>query len=329
MAPKSRIDPEDGGAAVFARGAALLAALAAAFVGAAGAAWAQEQPPAAEYSHLLNLRFDELSGKLTVGQLVLVAPPQPEQTAELVLATADGRPLSTVPLQLRRWQAFPGFAGLTPRGEAVVEHPGRDGDYVLSVRVGGKEVTALPYSLAETLSGDSYSSQVNVFVREGPWRSLAYLAAAPAAPGEALDFHWWASEREMPGGWGNTRAVVRVLRDGAEVAVGAAVTVVSAADWQPLRTRLVRPESAGGGGFTLADLTAADGEYTIAVEARKTVLKKFTATVAGGTLARLDRCRPEALPSPAFISPRLVDTSAGGESGYRLVDAYWLTAGGS
>jgi hypothetical protein len=290
----------------------------------AGAAWAQGQSPAAEYSHLLNVRCDERNGNLTVDRLLLVAPPEAGAAVELVLGGPDGKVLRRLPLDVQRWPALPGFAGLVPHAGAVLEHPSREGEFVLAVRVGADVITSLPYTLREVLSGDSYSIEPSVFVREGAWQSLAYLVADPAAPAEALELRWWASEREMPGGWGNTRAFVRVVRGEEEVATGTGVTVVSAADWQPLAAPLARPATAGGGPFTLADLVAADGEYTIAVEARKGVLKRFVATVKGGALQRLDSCRPEPQAGPCPLSPKLVDTKAGRESGYRALDAYWL-----
>ncbi len=73
-----------------------------------------------------------------------------------------------------------GVAGLAPVGEP--------GDYVLSVQIDGQPITSLPFSMKRENSSDPFNL-TTTFVRERPWRDLAYFSDRPEVPDSHLEFN--------------------------------------------------------------------------------------------------------------------------------------------
>ncbi len=175
-------------------------------------------------------------------------------------------------------------------------------------------------------AGTDPFNPTTTFVREGPWRDLAHFSHRPEEPDSHLEFSWWTSLRELPPGSPQRSLVtVHVLHNGQEIGATRSPVVVTQTDWQFLyhefETAGVKPIR----WMTLADLTKRDGEYAVVAKANGKPFKTYAAQVRGGRLRRHPRNSLDTEPHTAFISPRLVDTSARTSSRYAMRDTYWVT----
>jgi hypothetical protein len=292
----------------------------------AGQASSASQPykSAIEYQSLMELRFYENQGGFLVEGLEVVFPPSASQKATFVITRPNGGVITEVPLRLETplasYTAFGMFkpnavAGLAPIGEA--------GDYVLSVNLDGQPITTLPFSMKREVSSDPFRPGTN-FVREGPWRDLAYFSNRPEVPDSHLEFSWWTSLRELPPGTKNPMVTLHLMYGGQEIAATRSPVVPTQTDWQFLYHEFVLPATPVRW-MTLADLTKRDGEYTVVAKVNGKPFKSYKAEVRGGQLQRHPRNSLDTNPHTAFISPRLVDVSARTTSQYAMRDTYWLS----
>ena len=287
---------------------------------------AQTYRPAIEYQSFMNLRFYENQGGFLVEDLEVVFPPSPGQKATFVVARANGQVVASVPLRLEAPLAsYTAFGMFKPNGVPGSAPIGEPGDYVLSVNVDGQPVTTLPFTMKREVGTDPFNP-TTTFVREGPWRDLAHFSHRPEEPDSHLEFSWWTSLRELPPGSPQRSLVtVHILHAGQEIGATRSPVVVTQTDWQFLyqefETAGVKPIR----WMTLADLTKRDGEYTVVAKVNGKPFKSYTAQVKGGQLQRHPRNTLGTEPHTAFISPRLVDTSARTSSRYAMRDTYWIT----
>jgi hypothetical protein len=282
---------------------------------------AQTNPPAVEFSSLLNLRFYPQSGGFLVERLQLVFPPAAEQAMEFVIGRASGEAVATVPLRPEQWENFPAFRGLLPKG-----HPGniqvaQPGDYVMAVKANDQAITQLSFKLQAEGGDDPFNPQ-KIFVLEGPWRSLAYLFVPVNEPEAPLAFRFWSCARELPADMKQAQWTVHLMRGNQEIAASRTKFVISWPTWQSSWCEFY----SGSKIMTLAMLIAQDGDYKLVIKAKDKVLKSYALAVKGGKLQRLVRCDLNYQPHTNFISPRLVDTSSGSSSRYRMLEAYWVEA---
>jgi hypothetical protein len=271
----------------------------------------------------MQLRFYENQGGFLVEDLEVVFPPPGLQKASFVISRPNGEVLTTVPLRLETplasYTAFGMFkpdavSGLAPIGEA--------GDFVLSVHIDGQPITTLPFTMKREASNDPYHP-TTTFVREGPWRDLAYFSDRPETPDSHLEFSWWTSLRELPPGTKNPMVTLHLLYGAQEIAATRSPVVPTQTDWQFLYQEFVLPATPVRW-MTLADLTKRDGDYTVVAKVNGKPFKSYKAEVRGGQLQRHPRNRLDTEPHTAFISPRLVDTSARTTSSYAMRDTYWV-----
>jgi hypothetical protein len=281
-----------------------------------------DYPPAIVTTSLLNLRFYP-TGKLMADRLQIVFPPKTIEKAEFSIAKAGGAKIATVPLRVERWPQFPVFDGFRPNGSPGIVDLGEAGDYVMSVRVNGREIGRLPFALRALPGADPFQPGKR-FTREGPWKSLGFLSVETEKPDRALAFNWWTRTAEIGATSRTAKCTVHVFRGDEEIARSRSPVVVSRPDWQFVRTALRQPREAGGRNFTLAMLTGEDGDCSIVVKGDGKEVKRFRARVVDGRLQRLDECRLDHKPRTGFISPRLIDTSSGSGSRYKMLDAYWV-----
>jgi len=166
----------------------------------------------------------------------------------------------------------------------------------------------------------------NTFVREGPWRDLAYFSDRTEEPGSNLRFNWWTSLRELPAGSNTGRPLVtlHVMHGGQEIAATRSPVVISQTDWQYFYQEFHFPAEKQVRWMTLADLTKRDGEYTVVAKVGGKPFKSYRAEVRGGQLQRHPRNALNYEPHTDFISPRLVDTSSRSTSQYTMRDTYWV-----
>jgi hypothetical protein len=271
----------------------------------------------------MQLRFYENQGGFLVEGLEVVFPPPGLQKASFVVSKASGEVLNTVPLRLESPLAsYTVFGMFLPDGVAGLAPIGEPGDYVLSVQIDGQPITTLPFTMKREASNDPFNP-TTTFVREGPWRDLAYFSNRPEDPDSHLEFSWWTSLRELPPGTKNPMVTLHLLYGGQEIAATRSPVVPTQTDWQFLYQEFVLPATPVRW-MTLADLTKRDGEYTVVAKVNGKPFKSYKAEVRGGQLQRHPRNSLNTEPHTAFISPRLVDTSARTTSRYAMRDTYWV-----
>jgi hypothetical protein len=286
----------------------------------------QTYPPAIEYHSFMQLRFYENQGGFLVEDLEVVFPPAKSQKATFVVSKAGGGVVSSVPLRLEAPLAsYTAFGMFKPDGVPGNAQVGEPGDYVLSVQIDGKAITTLPLTLKREASNDPFNPK-NTFVREGPWRDLAYFSDRTDAPGGNLVFNWWTSLRELPPGTNTGRPLVtlHIMHGGQEIAATRSPVVISQTDWQFFYQEFHFPAEKQVRWMTLADLTKRDGEYTVVAKVGGKPFKSYRAEVRGGQLQRHPRNSLGFEPRTDFISPRLVDTSSRSTSRYTMRDTYWV-----
>jgi len=286
----------------------------------------QTYPPAIEYQSLMQLRFYENQGNFLVEDLEVVFPPAGSRKATFVVSRAGGGVVASVPLRLvAPLDGFPMFGMYKPDGVPGNVRVGEPGDYVLSVQLDGQPVTTLPFALKREANNDPFNPQT-AFVREGPWRDLAYFSDRVDAPGSNLRFNWWTSLRELPPGTSTNRPLVtlHVMHGGQEVAATRSPVVISQTDWQHFSQEFHFPTEKQVRWMTLADLTKKDGEYTVVAKVGGKPFKSYRAEVRGGKLLRHPRNDLNTQPRTDFISPRLVDTTSRSTSSFTMRDTYWV-----
>jgi hypothetical protein len=211
-----------------------------------------------------------------------------------------------------------------PDGVPGNANVGEPGDYVLSVQVDGQAMTTLPFSMKREASNDPFNPKTT-FVREGPWRDLAYFSQRTEAPDAHLEFNWWTSLRELPPGQPQRPLVtLHILHGGQEIAATRSPVVISQTDWQFFNQEFHFPAERQVRWMTLADLTKRDGEYTVVAKVGGKPFKSYRAEVRGGQLQRHPRNALGTEPHTDFISPRLVDTTSRSNSEYTMYDTYWV-----
>jgi hypothetical protein len=285
----------------------------------------QQYKPAIEYQSLMQLRFYENNGGFLVEDLEVVFPPAKLQKATFVLARANDQVVNTVPLRLETPLAtFTAFGMFKPDGVSGLVPVGEPGDYVLSVQIDGQPITTLPFTMKREASNDPFNPSTT-FTREGPWRELAYFSTRTDEPDSHLEFNWWTSLRELPAGTTRPLVTLHIMHGGQEIAATRSPVVPTQIDWQFLHQEFHFPAEKQVRWMTMADLTKRNGEYTVIAKVNGKPYKSYKAVVSNGQLQRHPRNRLDTEPHTNFISPRLVDTSAGSTSRYVMRDTFWVT----
>ena len=279
--------------------------------------------PAAEYHSLLNMRFSANNGEFLIEGLQVVFPPGGDERAMLIVSRSSGEEVVSLPLRFESRSSSPLFSELVPNDERGEIKLGESGDFVLTIKVADRVITRFPFSLKVEPDGDPYDPPKK-FLREGPWRDLAYFSIPLGNPSANIDFNWWMSLRELPIGMTNPMVAIHLLRGYREVASSRDRVALNSDDWQFFSSDLIQTTKAGPQRLTLGDLAKRDGDYMLIVEANGTPIKSYPVEVKRGRLQRAEQSRLDFEPHADFISPRLVDTSANSDSHYLMRDVYWL-----
>ncbi|HEX5887140.1 MAG TPA: hypothetical protein VFY61_00495 [Pyrinomonadaceae bacterium] len=286
---------------------------------------AQNYRPAIEHESLLSMRFYEATGGFLVEGLEVVFPPAGNEPATFEITKPSGEVVASVPLRLERIEGFPAFAVFRP----AIGNPGnvkvaQTGDFVMSVKIGNVAITKVPFSLKEEVSGDPFKPGKS-YVREGPWRDLAFAATITDDPNAFLQFNWWMSTRELPAGMTRPKVTVHVLHNGKEIAASRGPVVPDTLDWYFYeRHELYMPTLPKNKWLTLADLTKLNGEIAFVVKANGQPVKTYKTQVSGGQLRGLEQSRLGYEPHASFISPRYVDLADRSRSSFTMRDMFWL-----
>jgi hypothetical protein len=242
-----------------------------------------------------------------------------------VVTKAGGEVVASVPLRLEKLENFPAFGILRPAaGNPGNVRVAQSGDFTMAVKIGNETITTLPFTLKEEVSSDPFKPG-KTFVRDGPWKDLAFLSTITDDPAALLHFNWWMSTRELPPGMKQPKVTVHVIANGKEIAASRGPVVPDTVDWYFYeRHELYMPTLPKNKWLTLADLNKLNGEIALVVKANGQPVKTYKAQVQGGQLQRLDRSRLDFEPRTAFISPRYVDTTDRSRSTYTMRDMFWV-----
>ena len=282
--------------------------------------FAQNYPPAMDYSAMLNIRFYENNGGFMIETLPLFFPPQDMNSVEFEVATSKGESKFKTGVYVNKWQQFPIVDGIRPQGTGIVKLK-QTGDFVFRVKVAGKEITRIPFKMSVQNSGDPFNPQ-STYTKEGPWSTLGYFSVNPERPDDAISFHWWGRTGEMPGGKGGMMTT-HIMKSGKEIALSKG-SFISKKSWQAASRKLKQSGSNSRYFFTLANLTQNDGTYEIVLKAGDKIIRTYTATVSGGKLQQHPRSAMDYSPHADYITPKIIDRSSGSGSSYKMLDAYWV-----
>jgi len=282
---------------------------------------AQSNAPAVEFQSLLNLRYYEPDGGFLVDGLQIVFPPTGNQKLTFVISRASGEEVARVPLRIERIRTFEAFRVLRPNGVPGVVRLGQAGDFLMAVKLGDQAITTLPFSLKEEKSTDPYNPKTR-YVREGPWRDMAYFSSPIDNPDSPIKFNWWMSLRELPAGIKRPMCTVHVMQGGQEIAATRSPVESTDFDWQFFRIELVQQKGPAVQWLTLPSLTKRDGELTIVLKVNGQPFKSYRGQIKGGQPVRLARNQLEVEPHTDFISTRHIDVTRGCE--YCMLDLFWV-----
>ena len=284
----------------------------------------QAYKPAIEYQSLLNMRYYENNGGFLVEDIQLVFPPSSTGNAKFVITDQSGAVIDSVPLRYERME-FPAFG----RFRAASGNPGnvrvgRSGSFVMSVVVDGQTITSLPFTLKEENSTDPFNPTKR-FVRDGPWRDLAYFSVVPDDPQGEVRFSWWLSTTELPAGMKAPKVTIHLMINGKEFAASRGPVVPDTVDWYfYAHKQLSVPTLPRNHWLTLSDITNQNGEISLVVKANGQPIKTYKTTVSAGQIQRLPRNALNFEPHADFISPRFIDVSSGSNSSYKMFEMYWV-----
>ena len=283
----------------------------------------QAARPAAEFHSLLNMRFSEGNGDFLIEGLQIVFPPGGDERAMLTVSRSSGEQVVSLPLRFEPHSSSPLFSDLVPNDEPGKIKLGESGDFVLTIKVADRVITRLPFSLKVEPDGDPYDPPKK-FLREGPWRDLAYFSVPIDNPSKSVDFNWWMSLRELPIGMTNPLVAIHLMRGYREIASSRDRVALNNDDWQFFTSDLIQTTKSGPQHLTLGDLAKREGDYMLIVEANGTPIKSYPVEVKRGRLQRADQSRLDFEPHADFISPRLIDISTKPDSHYLMRDVYWV-----
>ena len=286
---------------------------------------AQANRAAIEYDSLMNMRFYETTGGFLLEGLEVVFPPAGMSAATFVVMKSGGEVVATVPLRYEPLERFPAFGVLRPAvGNPGSVRVGQSGDFIMAVKIGSETITTLPFTLKEQVNSDPFNPG-KAFVREGPWRDLAYFSQITDDPTAMLHFNFWLSTRELPAGMSRPKVTLHLLVNGKEIAASRGPVVPDTLDWYFYERKELAVESTPKQRWlALSDLTKQDGEIVLMVKANGQPIKSYKTQVKGGQLQTLERNRLNTEPRTDFISPRFVDLSDRSQSDFKMRDMYWL-----
>lgn len=281
-----------------------------------GSAMSHGYKPAVNYESLMKVRYYPNQGNFLAESLHLVFPPPDDQPAELIIRKAGGGVVARVPLRIERWE-MPAFAAFYPNGVPGTLQVGQPGDYVMAVKLGAEEITTMPFTLKVVGSTDPFNPQ-KTLVREGPWRTMAYLSIVKDRPDEPLRFNLWVSQQEVSAAKNTQQKLtLHLMRGSQEVATGD--LVLSWDDWTFHYIKLQESNRRGFWPFKPSMLT--DGSYTILYKVNGQTIRSFPFEVKGGQIQRMARNELGYKPHTDFISPRILMSDS-----RTMEETYWVQA---
>ena len=286
-----------------------------------GISLAQQYQPSVDFTGLMNLRFYNQSGGFMIENLTMIFPPDNYNSIEFEITTPSGESEYKTGLRLQKWDNLPAFANLAPNGPGIV-HLEQTGNFIINIKVDSMVISRLPFTLKAEKNGDPFNPKV-IYVREGPWKNLAYFSYEKERPGYLLKFNWWMNSTEVGSGK-NAKITVHLMKGNKEIARSRGEVVVSDVNWQEFNYNLVTVGKKFRQ-FTINDLTKENGNYSVVLRADGKPFKTYSFTVSGGKVKELPQNNLDYSPHEDFIASRVLDRSSGSNSSYKILNAVWVT----
>jgi hypothetical protein len=285
----------------------------------------QTNKPAIEHESLMTMRFYDATGGFLVEGLEVVFPPANLRGATFEISNAAGGVVATVPLRVEPLGGFPAFSILRPAsGNSGTVKLAQAGDFVMSVKIDGQTVTKMPFSLKQQVSSDPFAPG-SKWVREGPWRDMAFFSALPDDPSAQIYFNYWLSTRELPPGTKAPKVTIHLVANGKEVAASRGPVVPDELDWYFYeRKEMIMETQPKQKWLTVGDVAKLNGEISVIVKANGQPIKTYKTRVQAGSIQRLERSQLGYQPHTDFISPRYVDLTDRSRSDFTMRDMYWM-----
>jgi hypothetical protein len=271
---------------------------------AAIAAFSQPYPTKVAMDALLDIRYFHQQGSYMMATSIPVLFPPPGETKARLLIKKGATAVVTKNMIIEPWPPHNAFGNLKAADGQMGFGPIPAGDYVMSVEMNGKEISAYPFSLTAEKGADPFNPS-NELVRSGPWSKTAFLIGPTNDTGDSIQVGIWLSTREFPGYAPNKQVPYTLhLLNGAKQ-IGLVEGAVSEGPWN-----LFKPEvrqGHGGGPVKWATLINTPGAYTLELRAAGKTIRSYKFQVAGGKISRIPQNQlgyagADALPVQSLLS---------------------------
>jgi hypothetical protein len=286
----------------------------AAFVLAAGCVTAQPFPTHVVMDSLLRIRFYPATGGFSMDSPIPVLFPPPGETpARLLIKKSGGGAVVTKDVVIRPWAPYEAFGEMRAKDNQDQFGPIPPGDYVMSVELKGKEISAYSFSMKPQGSPDPFNPKTE-FVRTGPWSKTAFLTALVEVPVPLAGIGMYISTREFPGFVIGKPAPfsVHLLRGGTQI--GLIESTAHTSDWAFFKEDF---QVGRGKGFVKwSDVTATAGVYAVELRSGGKTVRSYKFNVAGGKVTLIPANEPSFAGSSALPAQTLLNN--------RRTQAFWL-----
>ncbi|MBL8236747.1 MAG: hypothetical protein JNM66_04975 [Bryobacterales bacterium] len=254
---------------------------------------------------LMDIRFFHQQGNYMMATSIPVLFPPPGETkARLLIKKAGGGAVVTKNMIIEPWPPHNAFGNLKAADGLMGFGPIGAGDYVMSVEMGGKEISAYKFSVAAEKGADPFDPS-NELVRTGPWSKTAFLIGPTKDAGDNIQAGIWLSTREFPG-YAPKKQIpytLHLMNAGKQVAL--VEGVVSEGPWNLFKPEFMRGH--GLGPVKWATLIGTPGAYTLELRAAGKTIRSYKFSVAGGKIARIPQSElgyegTDSLPPQSLLS---------------------------
>ena len=187
------------------------------------------------------------------------------------------------------------------------------GDYVMSVELKGKEISAYSFSMQPQGTPDPFIPKTEM-VRSGPWSKTAFLTALVEVPTPLAGIGMYVSTREFPGFVPGKHApfTVHLLRGATQI--GLIESTATYSDWVFFKGDF---QIGRGKGFVRwSDVTSNAGAHAVEVRSGGKTLRNYKFNVAGGKVAMIPANDPSFAGTGALPAQTLLNN--------RRTQAFWL-----
>ncbi len=292
----------------------------------AGAAAAQDNPPAVLFEGMMETFFGDDNGLVVLGDYDVVFAPEGQVNAVVAIVDAEGTVLAQYPFYPDYGNRDGVFGRIKVQKPADVQLT-EPGTYTMVFAMDGAAISRFPFVLKQTGAGDDPYNPVKTFAFDGHWRRLAHIRFGGSKENPIPKFTLWMGSLDMadPDTFQAFYLAV-LLRDEEVVAHSKRQTsFYSGGHFERKEFSLYHPHEksaeANARDFAMADL--ADGQYDLLIvraEDRKP-LRYFTFTVAQGEIQPLPQTQLGFEPASDFMVPRVRKR---GSTGYEFEEVVWI-----